>query len=300
MKIFPRLVPTGIFLLAIGFVFPCQYALAQVVIDQSVPQAGHPKQIKYFSLEHRMPEAIDAADRDLIAARRKELIAEAQFYGYDITASGWTYDQAICQQLPNTLLLHYLNKFPDGSESLFTALVPRNGGRIRIVPVLYRNSAPYSPAVKNSRNFAIFNALVPSDVAKKDSGPDGDWLSLGVCYAEVVGGRPNVPDDPSLDVATIKAPVATYRFDVATKQKQVQFSDRDSAKVFKIWTVSLSEDGRVTDATNEDYATYVAHIVQVPAPSGTTATPSQPPSRIIPEPPQPPSKTTPTPPSSGQ
>lgn len=300
MKTFPRLVSTGIFLLASGFVIPYRYAMAQVVIDQSAPQAGHPKQIKYFSLEHRTPEAIDAADRDLIAARRKELIAEAQFYGYDITASGWIYDQAICPQLPNTLLLHYLNKFPDGSESLFTALVPRNGGRIRIVPVFYRNSAPYIPAVKNPRNFMIFNALVPAEVAKKDSGPDGNWLSLGVCYAEVVGGRPNVPDDPSLDAATIKAPVATYHFDVATKQKQVQFSDRDSATIFKIWTVSLSDDGRVTDAMNEDYATYVAHIVQDPAPSGTIAAPSQPPSKIIPEPPQPPSKTTLTPPPSAQ
>ena len=115
--------------------------------------------------------------------------------------------------------------------------------------------------------------------------------------AEMTGGRPNVPDDPSLDVATIKAPVATYRLDATSKQKQVEFSDRDSEKVFKIWTVSFSEDGRVTGAMNEDYATYVAHIVRPPSPPGTVGLPSSPPSRVIQNPPQPAAKVTHVPPS---
>jgi hypothetical protein len=298
MRNFPRIASSGVLFLTYGLLLLAHQICAQVVIDQSTAETGYPKQIKYFSLEHRAADLIDGADRELLHARKKELISEAQFYGYDITTSGWTYDQTICPQLPNTLLLHYLNKFPDGSESLFTAVIPRGTGRVRIVPVLYRNSSPYSPAVKNPRNFAIFNALVSDEIAKKDSGPEGNWLSLGVCYAEMVGARPNVPDDPSLDTATIKAPVATYRYDTATKQKQVQFSDRDSPKLFKIWTISLNENGRVTGAMNEDYATYVAHIVQPPAPPGTAAPPSSPPSRVIPEPPQPPSAITPAPPRS--
>src|SRR5271165_2288417 len=252
---------------------------------------SHPEEIKYFSLEHRAPDAMDSADRDLLRARQKELISEAQFYGYDITTGNWTYDQAICPQLPNTVLLHYLSKFPDGSESLFTALIPRNAGRIRIVPVLYRNASPFTPAEKNPRNFAIFNTLVPAEIARKDVDVDGKWLSLGTCYAEVVGGRPNVPNEPSLDVATIKAPLATFRIDTATKQRQVQFSDRDAAKVFKIWTISFNEKGRVTAAINEDYATYVARIVQPPPPVSTTM-PLLPQSTVTPAAPDPPSKIT--------
>ena len=103
---------------------------------------------------------------------------------------------------------------------------------------------------------------MPAEIEKKDSGLEGKWLSLGVCYAEVVGGRPNVPNEPSLDVATIKAPLATLRLDTTSRQRQVQFSDRDAAKVFKIWTISFNNKGRVTAAVNEDYATYVARIVQ--------------------------------------
>jgi hypothetical protein len=264
--------------------------------SQTQDPAGHPREIKYLSLEHRAPDAMSAEDRELLQVRKKELVTEAEFYGYDITTAGWIYDQAICPQLPSTILLHYLNKFPDGSESLFTALVPRSKGRVRIVPVLYRNAAPYLTAVQNPRNYAVFNELVPGDIAQKDVTPEGKWLVFGVCYAEMVGGRPNVPDEPSLDTATIKAPVALYRFDTATQQRQVQFSDRDARKVFKVWAISFNAEGRVTKATNEDYDTYVAHIVQPPAPPGTT-TESLPPARVTTNPPDPPSKITPVPPS---
>jgi len=293
MRAFPRAASKAIIFLVSVFLFQLSRAAAQVVIDpNTIP--GHVKQIKYFSLDHRTADQMSDADRQVIQARKGELTGEAQFYGYDITRPGWTFDQAICPLMPNSILLHYLNKFPDDTQSQFTALIPRASGRIRIVPVLYRNSSPYSPAVKNPRNFEIFNSLVPAEVAKKDADPEGNWLSLGVCYAEVVGSRANVPDDPSLDTATIKAPVATYRYDSKTNERQVQFSDRDSPKIFKIWTISLNEIGRVTGATNEDYDTYVARIVQAQEPKGTI---TPPPVKVIPEPPEPPSTVKPVPPS---
>ena len=255
--------------------------------------SDRPQQIKYFSLQHIAPDQFDDSDRELLRKRQKELVAEAQFYGYDLTAGKWTYDQTVCPPLPAILLLHYLEKFPDGTESLFTALIPRDKGRVRIVPVLYRNASPYTPAVKNPRNFELFNSVVPAETAKKDSDPEGKWLSLGVCYAEVVGGRPNVPDQPSLDVATIKAPLATYRFDASTKQRQIQFSDRGAAKVYTIWTISLNDNGRVIGAMNEDYDTYVAHIVQPPLPPATTV-PAAPPTVVTPSAQEPATKVTPS------
>lgn len=272
----------------------CLSPLNTARLMAQAPDSDRPAQIKYFSLQHLAADEMDDGDRELLHKRQKELNTEAQFYSYDLTAGSWTYDQTVCPVLPEILLLHYLQKFPDGSESLFTALIPRGPGRVRVVPVLYRNASPYIPAVKNPRNFALFNSLVPAPVAKKDSDPEGQWLSLGVCFAEVVGGRPNVPDQPSLDAATIKAPLATYRFDAATKQRQIQFSDRDAAKVYTIWTISLNDDGRVTGAENEDYATYVARIVQPPLPPGTTR-PAAPPSVVTPTAPEPSAKVTPTP-----
>jgi hypothetical protein len=311
MRDLPRLAPVFALVFPVfALVFTTSTLFAQTTVPNVVPaepvsvasgalnQEAPNRTIKYFSLEHRTPAEMENADRDLLQARHKELALAAEIYGYDITAGTWVYDQAICPQFPDTLLLHYLDKFPDGSESLFTALVPRGAGRVNIVPVLYRNAVPYHSAVKNNRSFAIFNAMVPPATAKKDSSAEGKWLSLGVCYAEVVGGRPNVPDDPSLDSATIEAPVATYRLDAAKGQSQIQFSDREAANIFKIWTISLNPSGQVTAAENEDYATYVARIVQPPAPSGKTApNPPAPPSRITPVPSKPPQTITPQPPA---
>src|SRR5579862_543833 len=118
MRNFPQAISAGMILLVGGLLFHSHRLSAQVVIEQSPAQAGHPKQIKYFSMEHRPADLISREDRQLIQTHQKELISEAHFYGYDITTSGWTYDQTICPQLPNTLLLHYLYKFPDDSESL--------------------------------------------------------------------------------------------------------------------------------------------------------------------------------------
>ncbi len=263
----------------------------------TVSAQSAPQRVKYFSLEHRTPDQMSEGDRDVLQSHKRELVEAAQIYGYDLQSGQWAYEQALCPEFSDTILLHYLAKFPDGTESLFTALIPENQGRIRIVPVLYRNASPYRPPVRNSANFALFNNLVSDDAAKKDSAPGGNWLSLGVCYAEMVGGRPNVPDQPDLDVATILAPVAAIRLNATTNESQIQFSDRDARKNYTIWTISFNNKGRVVAALNEDYATYVAHAVQVPEPVGKQlpALP-EPGSKITPNPPAPPAKVTPLPP----
>ena len=249
--------------------------------DQSMNQPVT-RQVKYFSLEHRKADEMDPADRDLLHARGKEISIAAALYGYDLSDGHWTTDQAICPALPDIMMVHYLSTRPDQSESLFTVLVPRSSrsgskGRVRIVPALYGNAAPYAPSVGNPRNFALFNELVPADVAAQDASPGGKWLVLGVCYAEMVGSRPNVPDEPDLDIAMVRAPVSTLRMDETTGGQQVQFPDREGVNVYKIWTVSLNRSGRVTGAANEDYATYVAHAVNLDAPAG----------QVKPEPPEP-------------
>jgi hypothetical protein len=244
--------------------------------------ANQPRYVHYFSLEHRTPGQVDAADGALLQARSRAIENTAAIYGYDLSQGHWVWDQAICPAFPGTVMVHYLNKYPDGSESLFTALVPRGRGRVRVVPTLHRNAADYLPSVKDPHHYALFNDLVPADIAKQDISPEGKWLVLGVCYAEMVGGRPNVPDDPGLDLAMVRAPVSTFRIDSVSGTRQIQFPDREGADVFKIWTMTLNPDGRLTSATNEDYTTYVARIVKLQDPTG----------KVTPNPPEPSAKIT--------
>lgn len=275
--------PAPIFFIA-AFVFACGSVLAQAAPQDTTggstqdavrPQsaypvaARHPQRVHYFSLEHRTREEMSAEDRDLLQSHGRGISIGAEIYGYDLTQGNWTIDQAICPAFPDTLMVHYIDRYPDGSESLFTALVPRGRGRVRVVPALHRNAANYLPAVKDPGNYALFNGLVPADIAKRDVSPEGKWLILGVCYAEMVGARPNVPDDPGLDIAMLRAPVSTFRVDTVNKTREVQFPDREGQNVFTVWTVTLSRSGHITGAMDEDYATYVARIVKLQEPTGT-------------------------------
>jgi len=249
---------------------------------QANQAANQPRYVHYLSLEHRTPEQVSSEDHDLLQARSKSIADTAEIYGYDLSQSGWAWDQAICPAFPGTVMVHYLKKYPDGSESLFTALVPRGNGRVRVVPALHRNAADYLPSVKDPHHYSLFNELVPADIAKQDASPEGKWLVLGVCYAEMVGGRPNVPDDPSLDVAMIRAPASTFRVDSVAKTREIQFPDREGQDVLRSGSMTLNEDGRLTSATSEDYATYIAHVVKFAEPAGTvTPNPPEPAPKII-------------------
>ncbi len=110
-------------------------------------------------LEHLDPDAMSAADSATVQMRQRELAEAARIYGYNIEEGNWSYEQTLCAPMPETILLHYSQKFSDATESLFTAVVPRASGRIGIVPVLYRNATPFVPAPKNPRNYALFNNL---------------------------------------------------------------------------------------------------------------------------------------------
>jgi hypothetical protein len=266
MRTFLRFLPAAIALLAAS---AAAYSQQPAPVFGSTPSPEIRPVLRYFSLEHRSPAQIDPADTAVLRARGHELIREAAFYGYDISTGSWTWNQTLCPQLPDTILLHYSSRRPDGAESLFTALVPRRSGRIRIVPVYYHNAAPFHPAVKNQRNFALFNAVVPPDIAQKDTDPQANWLSLAACYVEMVGGEPNIPNDPSLAPETLLAPPPSIEVSAVANTRLIHFTDRDAENQYLIWTVALNGKGQVTAAQSQTYATYVARISNPPVPQPT-------------------------------
>ncbi|MBT9329849.1 hypothetical protein [Paracidobacterium acidisoli] len=225
--------------------------------------------LRYFSLIHHAPDAVDPSDAAILSRRHRDISEEAAFYGYDLSSGNWKWDQALCPQLPGTILLHYSSAQPNGRESLFTVLVPRDGGRIRIVPVYYHNATPWHAAVKRDRNFDVFNSLVPAETAKKSADPEGDWLSLAACYVEMVGGEPNIPNEPSLVPETLLAPQPTIEVSVSDRTRHILFTDRDADNQYIIWSVVLSGEGKVIAAQSQTYAAYVAKISNPPAPVAT-------------------------------
>ena len=143
-------------------------ALAALTLaQQSSLPGGEP-------LQHIAADAMSAADRAAVESHQGELAETAKIYGYNFEAENWSYEQTVCPPMPENILLHYRQIFPDGTESLFTALIPRGAGRVHVVPVLYHNATPFVPAPRNPNNYVLFDEEVPEEIAKQDAGANGD------------------------------------------------------------------------------------------------------------------------------
>ncbi len=283
--------PAALFLLAAPFLFaqnappPSQPSAEATTrdLEQTETVFSPVEKLQYFVLEHRSPDQIEPADGDLLKKRKNDIRTEAEFYGYDLSASGWAYEQSVCALIPDYVMLRYSNKDAAGADSLFTVLVPRNGGRILIVPVLSHGATRFKPAPIDPRNYQIFSQIVPPDVAKANSGPDGKWLSLSVCYAEMTGARPQVPNHPSLDVHMIKAPPPTLRISISGQEHEVRFVDPISPTDYRLWDINYNGAGRITSVTDDQhgFGEPVVRTIPEPAPK-QVAQPSAPPTKKIP------------------
>jgi hypothetical protein len=205
---------------------------------------------------HLAQDAMSASDAATLQAHQSDLVQAARIYGYNLAEGNWAYEQTLCGAMPGTILLHYLQMFPDGTSSLFTALVPRQSGRVHIVPVLHRNAAPFVPPAKNPRNYALFNELVSSEIASKAVAPGGNGLELSVCYAELVGGRTNVPQGSGIRVPIAGAPLATISANPKDNVVRVTFASQQGDSTYRVWSVTFSKTGRVIGADSEDHTVF--------------------------------------------
>ncbi|QNI33906.1 hypothetical protein H7849_08365 [Alloacidobacterium dinghuense] len=233
--------------------------------------------LQYFVLEHRSPEQIQPEDAALLKKRKRDLLAEGEFYGYDMSAKGWSYEQSVCPFMPDFILLRYSSKDAAGADSIFTALMPKSGGRIRIVPVLNHGATRFKPAAVDPRNYQLFGQVIPAELAAQNSGPDGKWLSLSMCYAEMTGEKPQVPNTPSLDIHMIKAPPPTLRITVAAKEHEVRFAEPISPTEYRLWNINYSGAGQITSVSDDVHSFGEPVVRTVPEPTP----------KLIPNPPPP-------------
>lgn len=261
------------------------FLLAVSAYAQNTPPAGQPAQqaeirnletettfspvekLQFFTLEHRSPNQIEQADSEILKNRNRELLNEAEFYGYDMSGPGWSYEQSVCSLMPDYVMLRYSSKDAAGADSIFTALVPRSSGRVLVVPVLNHGTTRFKPAAINPRNFQIFSQVVPVDVAKTNSGQDGKWLLLSVCYAEMTGARPEVPNHPSMDVRMIKAPPPTLRISVSGKEHEVRFVDPISPEEYRLWDITYNAEGHIISASDDRQSFGQPIVKTIPEPA---------------------------------
>lgn len=259
----------GTLALCAVLLFPCLAAGGQAA------NGGHST-----TLELRSPEQMSAADAALVQAKHTEIATEAAFFGYTLSAGSWNYTQVLCPLLPDYLLLHYRQVSRRGAESLFTALVPRAAGRVKVVPVLYRNATPYVEAPSAPRTIAVFNRALPEETAASVSNRQGDWIELAMTYAAVAGAEPGLVMSAHVEPALYRAPPPTAEISIADRLQLVRFTDHDERGLYSVWDVSLDPHGRVTEASVEWHP-----IPPVEPEEETAAAPAS--TEIVPEPVQP-------------
>jgi hypothetical protein len=287
--------------LALPFVLfaVCSLSLASLTAQTASPAAAPAEsaaftQPRFIQLDHRSAAQTNPVDAALLRSKARAIATEAAFFGYDLHASGWTSNQAVCPEFPDHLLLHYQRTSRDGAVSLFTALLPRGNDRVYVVPVLYRNATPFKSAWGSERSIAVFNRVVPPQVAQKAIQPDGAWLLMGLCYADMVGAASHALQRSGNDVSLALAPLPTLHIKEDASTRQIIFTDRNAPSQYLVWVLTFTNSGQLLNATATRLSDYVAPLRHGKEPPVRTMPPgNEPPVKILPPGKEPPVKTEP-------
>lgn len=210
----------------------------------------------------RSTAPMNARDAGLIQGQRRAIAHEAAFFGYDLSLRGWDARPMACAEIPDYLLLQYRRTSRKGALSIFTALVPRQTGRVYVVPVLYGSATPYRSAVGSERSLAVFNRVVPSSVARKALNPGSAWLHLALCYAEIAGGSGEALTGRSGNGDLAYAPSPTLQLTGPGNTRAVIFAERSHGNHFLVWTVSFDRQGRAVAASETRGGNYASPVVK--------------------------------------
>jgi hypothetical protein len=281
-------------------------ALVAVVTLSSAPvlaqtaqtaDASEEPTVSYTVLEHLSADAMSPDDVALVKSKQREISTEAAMFGYDLHSGQWSYDETVCPAIPDALLLHYRTAAAaNGAHSLFTAIVPRGQERVLVNPVLYHGATPFAPAIVQQRTISVFNQTVPAEAAEKDLQPDGHWLTLAICFAEIAGAEPRVPEHPELETALIKAPSPTLRLSEDKGTTDIEFTGREAPANYTVWDISVNAQGHAVTAASATYPNYTAPAQVALQPEEKVVKvkeASEPKVKVVPDLPEPPQKPVP-------
>lgn len=140
-----------------------------------------------FTLEVRTPEQMTENDRNLEADAESTIAERAGIDDVEFIGGKWNFQQLVCPDLPNHLLLRFTQDNGVDDRSVFTVSIPRNHeGRVRVIPILRGSYSPFVPAPMNEITIAVFNQLRNEEKAKNAP----SWVGLGLCYAALAGANP--------------------------------------------------------------------------------------------------------------
>jgi hypothetical protein len=198
-------------------------------------------------LEFRAPEQMTEADRNLALANESEIARRAGLQGFGLAHAtpgagegGWGYEQAVCPVFPEHLILEYSRSNGAGDVTLFSAVIPRGEGHVRVIPVRRRGYSLFTPASSNSLTLNDFNHLVKEG----HDGLNPDWLTLGLCYAALAGGHVRAALQPQVASEEVYPLFLPAKLTVSGKGGAlVQFADVTPHTKAMEWSLTFAQSG---------------------------------------------------------
>jgi len=219
---------------------------------------------------------MSAEDQQAVALHAADIALAASIYGYTLDAS-WSYRQAVCPLAPGHLLLDYSNNSnnssnqrgssnDDGSNtqgaanggpgtSRFSAVVPRNGRVVRIIPLLRAGTAPFVTPV-GAHSYAVFNAIMDAEPGLRQrsidpaSGAVFDW---GLCYLALVSGPPAAVSDPDRELHLVSAVEPTLKL-LANGAVGIALTIQEDSRTVAVWDLAFSRSGALLNAVRVPHA----------------------------------------------
>jgi hypothetical protein len=144
-------------------------------------------------LEYRSQDQMTDTDHALVQSVNSSIHDGATFAGMEFDKGNWSYQQLVCQALPDHIFLIFKEDNGPGDVSIFSAAIPRSGeGRVRIVAVERRGYSLFSPAPVNALTISAFNRIRADEPENKSA----DWLATALCYAALAGAHPAISPLP--------------------------------------------------------------------------------------------------------
>ena len=218
---------------------PLKLMRTSSVEDNFPVPAGKVKSV----IEYRSADQISVEDRELAAKSQPKIAEKATFWGLDSNAGTWTEEQVMCPALPNHLFLRFARRQGAGDVSAFTVSIARNGGVVRLIPLMRRGYSLYSPAAANVVTVSTFNHILEEEKPAQA----GDWLPVGLCYAALAGTNPLVDfPDPANEQPKSSFPAWTSVVMIPVAGGAVvQFTDIASRPQPMQWTLTFDAKGKL-------------------------------------------------------
>jgi hypothetical protein len=175
--------------------------------------------------------------------------SKAALAGFNLSESQWTYQQIVCPVIPKHLLLLYSRNEGAGDTSLFSVILPRNGSGVRVLPILRRSFAQYTPAPENPLSIATFNRLRENNHTEKKP----DWLMTGLCYAALTGSHVTLVPPDSDRAGSGVLPVMAPALQIDNGMNIVHFLDLEKVQVPREWDLTFDSKGKLVKVAVTGY-----------------------------------------------